>query len=258
MYLHLRMVNTSLMDISLMIMVNVLFTSNFLFVRKLRTIVDGKSSVLDVLKRTVGDSRIVQTFQGFFLKFNLAASVDDEVKKKGKLREIVYAACLGRHRMAPSTAKTFPNWQPIPFKLGIISSALVLLISTIVLSDNVLTGKLAISTQGEQTSGYCATDDFDEKIRAFEDHIRGENVANYYMAKQQFQTTSKFNETLYTPMIMDWLDKCDAEFKEKETARINDLCTVRQKVCIDSWGFSWLCKTITITWLHRSFANCQY
>ena len=242
------MVNTSLTDISLMVMVNVLFISNFLFVRKLRTIVDGNESILDSLKRIVGDSPIAQAVQGFFVKYNTAASrVDDEVKKKGRGLEIVYAACLGRHRMTPSTAKTFPNWQPIPFKLGIISSAFALLISTILLSDNALMGKLAISTQGEQTSGYCATEDFDEKIKAFEDHIRGENVTNYYMAEQQFQTTSKFNETLNTTTTMDWLDKCDAEFKEKDAARIKDLCTIKQKVCIDSWGFSWLCKTIKIT-----------
>eukprot|EP00558_Chaetoceros_sp_UNC1202_P011320 CAMPEP_0197233766 /NCGR_PEP_ID=MMETSP1429-20130617/1743_1 /TAXON_ID=49237 /ORGANISM="Chaetoceros sp., Strain UNC1202" /LENGTH=671 /DNA_ID=CAMNT_0042692073 /DNA_START=94 /DNA_END=2109 /DNA_ORIENTATION=- len=247
------MTETSLTDIALMIMVNVLFTSNFLFVRKLRDVVDtfvddDKNTILKRLRQNFSDSRAVQGFKGFFSGYRKAVNSNDEFQNnKGKTREIVYAALLGKHRMDPMTEQKFPDWQPIPFKLGMVSTALVLLISTVLLSDNALTGKLAISTQGDKSSGFCSTDDVAEKMTAFKNHIRGQNVTNYDMAEKQFNVALQFNNTLATQSTTKWIDQCDAQALANENARIKDMCTFSQKICVDGWGLSIICKRVRVT-----------
>jgi len=156
---------------------------------------------------------------------------------------------LGRHRMEPCAEKEFPRWQRIPFKLGIISTASALLLATVLLSDTALTGRLAVSTQGEASSGFCATNDVEEKIKAFQDHVRGEKVTNHVTTSLQFEKILKFNDTLTSDDAKRWGKDCDAAQKtDDENTRISK-CTTEQKACIDDcWGcLSILCKTNKVT-----------
>lgn len=144
------MTNSSLTEIGLMFMVNVLFISNFFFVRRLRIIVDSHTgnTLLNKFQRYVGESRLVSGLNGFILGYRQAKSNNDEAKNwKGKLREIEYACCLGKHRKEQTIGQKFPEWKPIPLKLGVVTTAFTLLIATILLSDNILTRKLAVSTK---------------------------------------------------------------------------------------------------------------
>ena len=65
------MTDSSLTDITLMIMINVLFISNFLFIHKLRSVVDtfvdnDKNSILNRLQDNAIDSHAIQGLKGFF------------------------------------------------------------------------------------------------------------------------------------------------------------------------------------------------
>ena len=139
-------------------MVNGLFISNYLFIRKLRSIVDkineeNAQTILNRLQRKFNDNRFVGGFRGFFKGYKKTTSNEND-DRKGSRREIVYGFLMGRHRMEPCVEKKFPNWQRIPFKLGIVSSASALLLATVLLSDNALTGRLAVSTQGEKVRDF--------------------------------------------------------------------------------------------------------
>ena len=135
------MTNSSLADIGLMCMVNILFISNFFLVRKLRIVVDKTDEpILQRLAQFIRRRRLSQAQQA-------ESNKDNDTNGKGKCREIIYAACLGKHRMEPVVGQPFPGWKPIPFKIGIISTAFALLIASVLLSKNALTSHLTISTQ---------------------------------------------------------------------------------------------------------------
>lgn len=238
------MTNTSLTDIGLLFMVNIMLISNFLFVRKLRIVVDTTDEpILQKLAELIRRRRLSEAQQARSNKNT------ETINSKGKCREIIYAACLGKHRMEPVVGQSFPGWKPIPLKIGVISTAIVLLITSVLLSKNALTSHLAITTQADQRQGqgFCSTEDFDEKFLAFRDHIKGENVTNFYNAKKQFNVTQRFQNVLDSNTTQDWNNDCDRLFDYEERQEIKNTCTFDQKICIDSWGLSILCKTIKVT-----------
>lgn len=234
-------------------MVNGLFISNYLFIRKLRSIVDKRTdenahTILNRLKRNFNNNRFVGGFRGIFKGYKSNASNEND-NRKGSLREIVYGFLMGRHRMEPCVEEESPNWQRIPFKLGIISSASALLFATVLLSDNALTGRLAVSTQGGRSSGFCATDDVEKKIKAFQDHIRGESVTNHAITSLQFEKVLQFNHTLSFDETKSWVKGCNTAQKDKDANARISACTLEQDVCIDDcWGcLKILCKKIKVT-----------
>ena len=87
--------------------------------------------------------------------------------------------------MEQCVAAKFPNWQPIPFKLGIISTSMALLFSTFLLSGplDLLQDKLSV-TANRESAGFCATDDFHAKMQDFKEHI-DRDVTNYTLSNTQ-------------------------------------------------------------------------
>jgi len=241
--LHIKMTNTSLTDIGFMFMVNVLFISNFFFVRKLRIVVDTTDEpILQRIAQFIRRQRLSQPRQAESNENNKT------INRIVKSREIIYAACLGKHRMDPVVGQPFPGWKPIPFKIGVISTAFALLIASVLLSKNAITNHLAISTQVDQRQGFCSTEDFDEKFLAFRDRIRGENVTNFYNAEKQFNVTLRFQNVLNSNTTQDWNNECDRQFDYEQRQSIMNKCTFNEKVCVDAgWGLSIICKTITVT-----------
>jgi hypothetical protein len=208
------MPSTSLTEIGLLVMVNVLFISNYYFIKKLRTIVDKRSfeienTFLKNIERTLTKNRFVLAFEGLRDGYRTGASShhdsNDKAKRKYLDIQIVYGFLLGKHRMEPCIEREFPGWRHIPYKLSIISTSAALLLATFLLSDDLLTGRLAVSSEKE-SSGFCATDDFDDKIQAFKAHIR-QNVTNYDAGKRQKEEVLKFSDALRKDTALYGLEK---------------------------------------------------
>jgi len=82
---------------------------------------------------------------------------------------------------------------------------------------------------------------------AFRDHIKGENVTNFFKAEKQHEVTENFDEVFNSNVTKDWTEKCDAEFDAEQRQAIKNTCTLTDTFCVDDWGASWLCKTISVT-----------
>ena len=221
------MPSTSLTEIGVLVMVNVLFISNYYFINKLRTIVDKRSfeienTFLKKIERRVTKNRFVQAFQGLRKGHtNAPTSHDNNDETRCLDMESVYGFLIGRHRMEPCVDKEFPGWRPIPYKLGIISTSVALLLATFLLSDDVPTGRLAVSSEKE-SSGFCATDNVDDKIQAFKAHIR-QNVTNYDAGKRQMEEVLKFSDALRKDTTLYGLDKYPcARYIDDELRDFND------------------------------------
>lgn len=281
----------SLTDIALLMMVNVLFLSNYFFITKLRRLTDkvslqNETNIFDELRRGLAANPLVAGIGGFLKSYK--RSRDDEsqqkAKKKGKVSEIVYAFFLGRVKMAPSIAKRFPGWEPIPFKLGIWTTSVTLLLATFLLSDYAFIGELAIDNSGNG-GGFCSTKDATEKVNAFYATIRSSNITNIENGFKQYSETKRYRDALvksttrygydgncnkpgtqtnwnndpisneiYTETLYhndaDTTDKYGDAFFPYYCAAAREHaategCTAQLKVCVDDWGLSVLCKTIT-------------
>ena len=277
------MPSTSLTEVGFLIMINVLFISNYFFVRKLRRIVDERASekentILNKLHRNYAENRFVVGFKGFLKGYERAANEGDKGKiKKGALVEVVYAFVLGRHRMEPSIEKGFPHWHRIPFKLNILSTSAALLLATFLMSSkNPLLTRFVVSTENGSSSGFCETEDFVEKNNLFHDHIFGENVTNIDLGKAQTDRVLDFHSALRKATTRYGIGgfSCPSlasnpftgtkqSYEDYETnliefgpffpgycaaardyIQLNGCGKIPKKVCLDSWGFSWFCKTI--------------
>ena len=103
------MSSTSLTEIGVLVMVNVLFISNYFFIKKLRTIVDKRSfeienTFLKKIERSITKNRFVLAFEGLRDGYRNASpshASDDGPKRKYLNMEFVYAFLLGKHRMKP-------------------------------------------------------------------------------------------------------------------------------------------------------------
>ena len=190
---------------------------------------------------------------------------------------IAYACVLGKLKMENSVPATFSNWKPIPFKMGIISSSMSLLFATLLLSGplNLLQNELSINVKRD-SNGLCTTADFDSKMKDFKEHI-DRNVTNYTMSKIQNNLFSTYREALLNDTELYGDERFECPSKNRLGTKdlyyaagknrthgpffpgycVNQLelnvldeytrmCKVKKRVCIDRWGFSLLCKTITV------------
>mmetsp|Transcript_9128 Transcript_9128/g.10582 ORF Transcript_9128/g.10582 Transcript_9128/m.10582 type:complete len:693 (+) Transcript_9128:321-2399(+) len=179
--------------------------------------------------------------------------------------------------MGNSVPATFSNWKPIPFKLGIISFSMSLLFATFLISGplDLLQDKLSARNVSRESDGLCETDDFDSKMKDFKEHI-DRNITNYTMSKIQNNLFSTYREALLndTELYGESKEyKCPGDLGTKDSYydagknrthgpffpgyclnqlqknmldEYTTMCQVNKKVCIDDWGLSILCKTITV------------
>lgn len=182
------------------------------------------------------------------------------------VRDFVYAALLGTQRLEATSATTFPNWQPIPRKLGIWSTSFTLLLATFFLSGDLISDNFAVDVNRDNSTGFCATEDFDEKIKQFEEHVLT-NITNYHVGQKQLNTTLKFRDSLLSDTTLygassyecpntggigskaDYLAKkkhlefgayfpgyCGAALELALQNAKSVTCTERIWICVDDWG----------------------
>lgn len=279
----------SLTDIALLIAVNVIFLSNYFFIRTLRCVVDdtdfqNDNTILNKMHRSFVENPLVAGVGGFVKSFNRAKE-NGISRKRGKFVDVAYAFLFGHLRMAPCIEKRFPGWKPIPFKMGLVSSSLTLLLATALLSDHAITGKFTHA----KGSGFCSTKDAEAKLVTFDDHIRSSNVTNILMGERQYHETKKYRNSLLKdatrygiesesscvqfPSAMNWNNvQVSNNFFTKEAYEVDPTrtmkygpnffpgycraakdysrtfgCTLPKRICLDDWGFNWFCKTVTVS-----------
>jgi hypothetical protein len=213
--------SASITDIGLMLIMNVLLISNFFFVRHLRKIVD-KNGVES--NNEDGDSRrtltrlklmeqsstsLVKRLQSFYNSSNSdpatsslvgqsgSREVDDSSRKWtfARIRDTAHVIALGKHRLEPCTERPFTNWEPIPMKMGVMSTALALIVTTLLLSTELYHSHIpdAIRTS-DSTAGFCAANATSTKLDDFEKKILKET--NYSISNMQWDATNEFRDAL--------------------------------------------------------------
>ncbi len=254
--------SSSLSDIGLLFMLNILFVSNFLFVRRLRSIVN---SCVERWRRDDEDSS------------DIVIQKRRNKSSSGRIyfSNILTACVLGRHALQVTIDAKFPNWEPIPNKLGVISTSVALIATTTLLSIDMFNDRVAVAVQKDSANELCATKNFDAKIRTFEDRIV-HNVTNSHVGRAQMNRTIAFRDallnetTLYgtkgftcpdptigSKSLYESENKhlelgpffpgyCQAALDLALQNAMQRSCTESRKVCIDDWGFSVLCKTIDL------------
>jgi hypothetical protein len=63
------------------------------------------------------------------------------------------------------------------------------------LSGDILLNEVSSDVQREDSTGLCATDDFDVKIENFKEYVL-DDVTNYYNGRDQKSVTLKFRDAL--------------------------------------------------------------
>lgn len=186
-----------------MVMVNVLFLCNYLFISKLRKTVDNRANerdknILRQLEQRLNNNWLAAGLRGFRQGARTQLNRNTEQGKRfrySRVRDALYAFFLGKARLEPSVAAPFPNWQPIPYKLGIISTSSSLLLATLLLSGDILLNNVSSNVQREDSTGLCANDDFDVKIENFKEYVL-DKVTNYNNGRDQKNATLKFRDAL--------------------------------------------------------------
>lgn len=185
---------SSLTYVAILFVINFLFLSNFWFVWKLRkTVNECSSSNIDD-----DDSSTQQQIINSRLEC---------------IRDTVYAAILGRHRLQLNTAEKFPNWQQIPYNLGIWSTSLTLLLATGLLSGGVLLDKVSVTVNKDNSTSLCAAD-FDAKIADFESHIKSPKVSNFRVGSKQHNKTLEFRDALLSDTTLYGTDGFECSDKQ--------------------------------------------
>jgi hypothetical protein len=118
--------------VGVLIMLDVFFISNYYIIKSLRTHRDAKTASQPQEKDFGSAAKEGGAAGGFFEK-------------------IILGLCLGKVRAVPLSIQKFPGWEPISFRLGLISTSIFVLISLIVLNPAMFTpedtdvGGLALS-----------------------------------------------------------------------------------------------------------------
>ena len=174
----------SLTYLGLVVLCNSMFVSNYLLIRILRlssdttTLLHSEAESRDSLPRESGDSAPTHSS-----------------KTLSSAKEAGFAFCFGYLRKARLEERSFPNWKPIPYKLGATSTTVLIIMFSILFSEKVLNKTFGLDPAGTNPAGsVCTPDDIDEKIDGITERLI--DNTNFHVASRQMYVTNKFLEAL--------------------------------------------------------------
>lgn len=95
----------------------------------------------------------------------------------------------------PLSVEKFPKWQPIPHKLGLIFTSIVVLLSLALLSPQYFEDYIGINLDSVTLStDFCSDSDSDVGLEEFKEYVG--NITNYQQATLQYEHMTRFYEAL--------------------------------------------------------------
>lgn len=167
----------SLGMLGIMLMLNVFFIVNYFVIRSLRRWTDHQLSIKQEQKLSKKQKKELQ---------NQAATT-------ALANEYAFAWLMGAIRLEALSVKKFPNWKPIPYNIGIVTTSSLVILSCILLSPELIAQQLGISTL-TLDADLCVTEAFDEGINFLKDRLL--NMTNLDKAKQQHQMMQDLHQAL--------------------------------------------------------------
>lgn len=167
-------------------LLNSLLLCNYYFVKKLRQMTDKESGTLFQKMNDLQDylfSRCCGSGNGIMSKLDGLQNCWSSFQ--GKMSSLLIGDVFDT-----SSVEYFPGWNPIPLKVGALSTAILLIVSVIF----VLSGDY-INNGGDSQSS-CEKKEFEEKNKIFEEYVYGRDVTNYNVGKKQFDATNSFSQAL--------------------------------------------------------------
>lgn len=151
----------------------------------------------------------------------LQAKVEQFESAEGEQRDskldVAVAFCFGYARKKKYESRRFPNWDPLPRKLGAWTTTVLIMLFAIVFSDLVLNKILGLDANSTSPMGGVCTDDgMQEKVDTI--HSKLLQTSNLAGAIAQTQVTTVFLETLQNDTSL-WGEtgyECENDPKTKE------------------------------------------
>ncbi|KAK1742928.1 hypothetical protein QTG54_006525 [Skeletonema marinoi] len=205
----------------------------------------------------------------------------EEDAEKGfaaKAKMVGKAAVLENTSMTPNTVERFPDWQPLPYRCGIITMLVLLGLTTLLLTPSILLDKLGVAASSSSSSlQLCrgVEGGIDGHIKKVQEtlanitrieYARFEDSYTKEFAAALSEDTSRYgtdeypcgevdsqkrkeweninaNKTFFTGWCEEKRSE-EIEASEKRTITIPRECkTVEVKACADSWGLKWFCAS---------------
>ena len=191
-----------------------------------------------------------------------------------KAKLVGKAAVLENTSMSPNTVERFPDWQPLPFRCGIITMLVLLGLTTVLLTPEIILDRVSSTSSSLQL---CRGVDggIDHHIDMVRETLTNITRINYARFEDSYtkeflaalsEDTSRYgtddypcrgiasqerqqwedmnaNKTFFTGWCEEQRAK-EIDASKKQTVTIPRECkTARVRACLDSWGLSLFCKS---------------
>jgi len=205
-----------------------------------------------------------------------SSNSSEEDTEKGfaaKAKLVGKAAVLENTSMTPNTVERFPDWEPLPYRCGIITMLVLLGLTTILLTPSIVLDKPSSSSlqfcrgvdggiehhiqkvqetlanitrieyarfEDAYTTEFAAALSEDTNRYGTDEYPCGE--VDSQERKDQWENMNG-NKTFFT----GWCEEKrleEIEASEKQTITIPRECkSAKVEACLDWWGFGWFCKS---------------
>lgn len=173
----------SLGMLSILLMLDICFIVNYFMVRAFRKWTDrvaqreaqAAAEAAELEEKKQSSDIITNHMNGFVEMFNDAF--------KGN-QDFAFAWVFGTVKLDPLRVKRFPGWKPIPFNLGIWTTCIFVSLATIVLSPDLVTEQLGVST-ATLDADLCVSDSYSAGVDELREKLR--HMTNIENARLQYQ-----------------------------------------------------------------------
>jgi hypothetical protein len=208
----------SIVYLGLILVSNSLFLSNYLITRAIRLSVDAHSrlsgnkpnddsekEVISTLDK-ISSSKLLLVLVGpLYLPF---VAMKERFQKKDPnqestksdpsacgTKELIFAWCFGMLGKQKLEERKIPNWKPLPYKLGALSTTGLIILFSILFSEKVLNSTLGLDPAGTNPkSGFCTNDKMEDKLDGIRERLL--QKTNFDVALGQLNFMKRFRNAL--------------------------------------------------------------
>lgn len=159
--------------IGILLMLDICFVTNYYVIRSLRQFTDANTATIPADKMApLPQSGLGSVFEIFVIGF-----------------------LFGRVKAMPLSVQTFPQWRPIQYRIGLVFTTVLVLLSLIVLSPQYFSDYIGIDLSSVTLStDFCSDTDIDDGLQQLEWLV--DNITNYKQATLQYEHMMLFHEAL--------------------------------------------------------------
>jgi len=187
--------------LGILLMLDVCFIVNFFFVRALRRRTD----------HAVAKQHVDHTEESEKPQFQLFSR---------NQQDFAFAWIFGTVRLDPLKVKTFPGWRPLPFRIGILTTCMFVILGTVLLSPEVITSHMTGVSGGSLNANMCVAEDKEEGL----DELRSQllDMTHLEEARRQHRAMVDFHAALVNDTALYGIEPFDCPSKGRVSGKKSD------------------------------------